>query len=42
MFWEDIMFYGVLKRKAEVDIEEDEITRVYEDLLKKVVDEMKR
>ena len=36
------MFYGVLKRKAEVDIEEDKITGLYEDLLKKAVDEMKR
>lgn len=26
----------------DVNIEEDEITRVYEDLLKKAVDEMKR
>ena len=28
--------------KKEVDIEEDKITRSYEDLLKKAVDEMKR
>jgi hypothetical protein len=31
-----------IKREEEVDIEEDEITRLYEDLLKKTVDEMKR
>ena len=36
------MFYGNIKRKEEVDIEEDKITRLYEDLLKKTVDEMKR
>ena len=28
--------------KKEVDIEEDKITRLYEDLRKKTVDEMKR
>ena len=36
------MVYGNLKMNEEVDIEEDEITRSYEDLLNKAVDEMKR
>ena len=36
------MVYGNLKMKEEVDIKEDKITRLYEDLLKKAVDEMKR
>ena len=36
------MLYDVLKMNEYLNIVEDEITRVYEDLLKKAVDEMKR
>ena len=36
------MFYEILKMNEDVNIKEDKITSVYEDLLKKTVDEMKR
>ena len=36
------MVYGNLKMKEDVIIKEDKITGLYEDLLKKAVDEMER
>ena len=38
----DIMFYEVLKMNEYLNIDEDKLTSLYEDLLKKMVDEMKR
>jgi hypothetical protein len=36
------MFYNVLKMNEYLNIEEDDITNLYEDLLNKAVDELKR